>query len=263
MDVDPRVLPCHCNRCGKAVEPDKLVDCACGVLGFCSQQCKDANMPHHQGRICTALGILASAVSEGCKVCSNRKVKMVHGETLKDLIICSKCRAHLNKCPEAGALAKLEAHEVRKYTSTADRLAECSQKCPKCKQSDWDTGEVTRVVQGDYCCIVLQHKKCNVESQIPIPVSFSPEEVTLVDTTPQDAEKELDAGDERYLNKRVKCGEDGCANTGNNFSKCGRCKRVVYCSRECQKKDWPKHKPACLKAVEKLEKRGQAQGKRV
>lgn len=201
---------------------------------------------------------------KGCRVCSNRKVKKVHGEILKDLFVCSKCRAHLNKCPEEGALAKREAHEVRKYTSTASRLEDCSEKCPKCKQSDWDTGEVTRVVQEGYCCIVLTHKKCNVQVHMQIPVSFSLEDVTAVDTMPRDAEEEMrEVGDERHVNKTVKCAKDECKVTGNNVSKCGRCKRVVHCSKECQKADWPKHKPACQKAVEKIEKRGQAQGKRV
>ena len=33
-------------------------------------------------------------------------------------------------------------------------------------------------------------------------------------------------------------------NTGH-FKCCGRCKHVFYCSRECQKGDWPEHKLTC------------------
>lgn len=31
---------------------------------------------------------------------------------------------------------------------------------------------------------------------------------------------------------------------------CGNCKAQVYCSRECQKKDWPNHKKECLNVME-------------
>ncbi len=31
----------------------------------------------------------------------------------------------------------------------------------------------------------------------------------------------------------------------NELSRCGRCKKVFYCSRECQKADWQNHKPNC------------------
>jgi len=37
-----------------------------------------------------------------------------------------------------------------------------------------------------------------------------------------------------------------CRVCNNNGTKnCARCKKVKYCSRECQVKDWPNHKPNC------------------
>jgi hypothetical protein len=33
--------------------------------------------------------------------------------------------------------------------------------------------------------------------------------------------------------------------TGTQFNKCANCKFIHYCSRECQKKDWTKHKKVC------------------
>lgn len=44
------------------------------------------------------------------------------------------------------------------------------------------------------------------------------------------------------------CGkaEDAVAG-GNAMQRCGRCKKVRYCNRDCQVKDWPAHQPFCPK----------------
>lgn len=48
-----------------------------------------------------------------------------------------------------------------------------------------------------------------------------------------------------------------CAGCGQSdaavLKKCSACRRVRYCSRECQERDWPKHKTACRAEEEEEE----------
>jgi hypothetical protein len=43
----------------------------------------------------------------------------------------------------------------------------------------------------------------------------------------------------------VQCPLPGRKEVRKTMMNCGRCLRVSYCSRECQKADWPKHKAQC------------------
>lgn len=38
------------------------------------------------------------------------------------------------------------------------------------------------------------------------------------------------------------------------FKKCARCKSTYYCGRECQKKDWKRHKKSCFNIFAEYEK---------
>ena len=46
--------------------------------------------------------------------------------------------------------------------------------------------------------------------------------------------------------KRQAVGCQMCGKVGADHKVCGKCKSVVYCSKECQKLDWKKHKTVCI-----------------
>lgn len=47
---------------------------------------------------------------------------------------------------------------------------------------------------------------------------------------------------------KIECEACRATEKGIRFLKCGRCKRVSYCSKKCQTKDWAEHKPRCTKS---------------
>ena len=40
-----------------------------------------------------------------------------------------------------------------------------------------------------------------------------------------------------------------CRKSSDNLRPCGICKAVYYCSVDCRRAHWPKHKPSCFKAA--------------
>lgn len=52
----------------------------------------------------------------------------------------------------------------------------------------------------------------------------------------------------KFRNMCVCCGKNSFENGNSNLMKCSRCKKVSYCSIDCQRKDWKSHKVLCKQA---------------
>lgn len=82
------------------------------------------------------------------------------------------------------------------------------------------------------------------------PAAVFGEEVwtTLRDRAPpQDVSEDIKDGGAPHLARRDKCNVCGVPRSSENQLKCcGKCKRVYYCSRQCQLRHWPEHKHMCL-----------------
>lgn len=44
---------------------------------------------------------------------------------------------------------------------------------------------------------------------------------------------------------KLKCAHERCLQSGRNLRRCSGCDVVRYCCRDCQEKDWPRHKHDC------------------
>lgn len=53
----------------------------------------------------------------------------------------------------------------------------------------------------------------------------------------------------RSMGESRHCVCDGCGQKALGLRRCSRCRKVAYCSTECQKANWKAHKPECTPAA--------------
>ena len=96
---------------------------------------------------------------------------------------------------------------------------------------------------GDTMLDILSHTSASLQTNIDgtVDAAWVPESCST--TANLTAQMDLSWA----LDKR-RCSNDICCNLaleGTSFNKCGNCRKVYYCSRECQKADWKQHKHVC------------------
>jgi len=63
-----------------------------------------------------------------------------------------------------------------------------------------------------------------------------------------DHDDDLHESDLQNFGRRDRCAQ--CLETSMPLKRCGQCHMVAYCSKECQREHWSRHKKVCKKIVE-------------
>ena len=93
-------------------------------------------------------------------------------------------------------------------------------------------------------CIELRnHYKAKVSGQVAIAIRNAEKEMNEIQPASDDG-KEMNDGNGDGMKKCAFCGK-----LLQRPKHCGRCKLVYYCSIECQRPHWKKHKKTCKKLI--------------
>ncbi|GBC02154.1 hypothetical protein RclHR1_04480018 [Rhizophagus clarus] len=200
-----------CKRCGKAstVEEGGGICSKCKLVFYCSRDCQKEDWKSHKKECKSTLSTLADvSIAEG-----NNEIKdNSEIETKKNNDTCSRC-------------GKTSVVEVGGGICSKCKLVfYCSRDCQK---EDWK-----------------RHKKeCNHSSVTTTKSTSS----RLADVSITETNNEIKDNKEIETKKNddvcSRCGKTSIVEAGGGI--CSKCKSVFYCSRDCQKEDWKRHKKEC------------------
>ncbi|XP_034299519.2 uncharacterized protein [Magallana gigas] len=235
-----------CSFCGQ--RSTNLLRCSrCKEVYYCSKDCQRGHWKEGHRKHCVAVNNQVPSMGENqgnvCSFCEEESPDLLKCSRCKEVYYCSKdCQrghwreGHREDCKDETAssdcsltyvvcnFCNIKSHQPKKCTG-CKAVSYCSKEC---QTQDWSQRHKNEC------------KKIRNEERQSFPDVNRETMINKVEATAVSKDLEF-------------C--PVCGYTGK-LKLCQRCKKIKYCSVECQKADWKKHKLCCSSEENKVESSG-------
>ena len=260
----PTSTPASCGRCKKQ---STLIPCSCGSVSYCSTECHSLDWPVHRGK-CTSTSSARSKntsneANSGSIILSSTENKVRDKEEIEEGNIkpqeSSAMRGSTSSLDTKQSITEIcsyckKEHSALKKCSGCGKVQYCGKECQTkhlkehkstCQLSSTDTS--TQV--SDKCTSTLSAKSKHVSNEPAEVTPFSQEQETLGSEKDKETAARsalLSAPTNKTQDEKLMCSR--CKKISTTLHQCP-CHKVSYCTIECQRLDWPKHKDVCKKST--------------
>ena len=227
-----------CSFCG--TRSDDLKKCGrCGEAQYCGQDCQKAHWKEHK-QACTSQSAALPDVSV-----PDAQVPTVSVTRSQEKVDAKRKSRKKRKCSFCGQ------YDALKKCGRCGKAQYCGQSCQKkhwkehkliCNPQDEMNPQIDEAdPQIDEADPQIDEADPQIDEVNPRIDEVNPQD----EAVPQDEPNRSVKAENLHSVSNMDLGKcEGCEKEFSSLRRC-RCHRVAYCSVECQRKDWPKHKDVC------------------